>query len=118
MRERVPRTENIEVISDVNRKAYRRQLHRLVRWFVRLASDVARCENACRSLRVEIRQRPVQVIHDGGLRKDDVVAAVAIPALSVHRAKAGELPTYTSTNTTAMITERFTAGKGRCRRAS
>jgi hypothetical protein len=26
------RTRDIEAISDVNRKAYRRQLHRLVRW--------------------------------------------------------------------------------------
>ena len=26
------RSKDVEVISDVNRKAYRRQLHRLVRW--------------------------------------------------------------------------------------
>jgi glycine betaine/choline ABC-type transport system substrate-binding protein len=29
VRERVARSENIEVISDVDRKAYRRQLHRI-----------------------------------------------------------------------------------------
>jgi hypothetical protein len=40
-----------------------------------------------REPRVEVRQRSVKVVHRWRLRKDDVVAPVAIPALDVNRAK-------------------------------
>jgi hypothetical protein len=37
--------------------------------------------------RVEIHERPIQIIEAGLLRKDDIIVAIPVPPLDVRRAK-------------------------------
>ena len=42
--------------------------------------------------RVDVGQRPIEIIEGARLREDEVVATVAIPALNVRRAKPSVAP--------------------------